>query len=93
VTEEKRERIREFARSIAEQEIELLPGVAETLAEISWRHHLILMTKGNRAEQADKLARSGLAPYFRGGGDSRREGSGSFPRRDPSPQLKRTAPG
>ncbi len=64
VTEEKRERIRGFARSIAEQEIELLPGVAETLAELSTRHNLILMTKGNRAEQADKLARSGLSPYF-----------------------------
>ncbi|MGO9325393.1 MAG: HAD family hydrolase [Terracidiphilus sp.] len=64
VTEEKRERIRGFARSIAEQEIELLPGVAETLADLSTRHHLILMTKGNQAEQADKLARSGLAPYF-----------------------------
>ena len=60
VTDEKRERIRGFARSIAEQEIELLPGVAETLAELATRHHLILMTKGNHAEQADKLARSGL---------------------------------
>jgi len=64
VTEERRERIRGFARTIAEQEIELLPGVAETLAELSGRHHLILMTKGNHAEQADKLARSGLASYF-----------------------------
>ncbi len=63
-TEEKRARIRGFARSIAEQEIELLPGVAETLAELAARHHLILMTKGNRAEQADKLARSGLAAHF-----------------------------
>ena len=62
VTEEKR--IREFARSIAEQEIELLPGVAETLEELASRHHLILMTKGNHAEQADKLARSGLAQHF-----------------------------
>jgi putative hydrolase of the HAD superfamily len=64
VTEEKRERIRAFARSIAEQEIELLPGVAETLAQLASRHRLILMTKGNHAEQADKLARSGLAQYF-----------------------------
>jgi putative hydrolase of the HAD superfamily len=63
VTEEKRERIRGFARSIAEQEIELLPGVAETLKELSSRH-LILMTKGDHAEQADKLARSGLAQHF-----------------------------
>lgn len=64
VTEENRERIRSFARSIAEQEIELLPGVSETLAELASRHRLILMTKGNHAEQADKLARSGLAPHF-----------------------------
>ena len=64
VTDEKRERIRGFARSIAEQEIELLPGVAETLGDLAGRHHLILMTKGNHAEQADKLARSGLAAYF-----------------------------
>ena len=63
-TEEKRERIRGFARAIAEQEIELLPGVAETLADLAGRHHLVLMTKGNHAEQADKLARSGLAPHF-----------------------------
>jgi putative hydrolase of the HAD superfamily len=64
VTDEKRERIRSFARSIAEQEIELLPHVAETLADLAARHRLILMTKGNRTEQADKLARSGLAPHF-----------------------------
>ena len=64
VTEEKKERIRGFARSIAEQEIELLPGVTDTLEQLASRHHLILMTKGDDAEQADKLARSGLAPYF-----------------------------
>ena len=64
VSDEKREQIRGFARTIAEQEIELLPGVAETLDELAGRHHLILMTKGVHAEQADKLARSGLAPYF-----------------------------
>jgi len=64
VTEEKRERIRGFASAIAEQEIELLPGVAETLADVATRHKLILMTKGDHAEQADKLARSGLATYF-----------------------------
>ncbi len=64
VTEEKRERVRGFAHAIAEQEIELLPGVAETLAELAARHRLILMTKGNRAEQADKLARSGLGKHF-----------------------------
>ena len=64
VTEHNIKRVRSFARSIAEQEIELLPGVAETLAELATRHRLILMTKGDRAEQADKLARSGLAAHF-----------------------------
>jgi putative hydrolase of the HAD superfamily len=64
MNEEKIERIEGFARAIAEQEIELLPGVAETLAELATRHRLILMTKGNHAEQADKLSRSGLASYF-----------------------------
>ena len=64
VTEENRERIRSFANSIAEHEIELLPNVEQTLVELASRHHLILMTKGNHAEQADKLARSGLAPLF-----------------------------
>jgi len=64
VDEKKKARIRSFASSISDAEIELLPGVAETLAELASRHHLILMTKGNRAEQADKLARSGLAPHF-----------------------------
>jgi putative hydrolase of the HAD superfamily len=58
------QRILSFARSIEEQEIELLPGVAETLAELAGRHRLILMTKGNQAEQADKLARSGLSELF-----------------------------
>jgi putative hydrolase of the HAD superfamily len=66
LTEEKRSRIVSFAQTIAEQEIELLPGVDETLADLALRHRLILMTKGNHAEQADKLARSGLAPHFAG---------------------------
>jgi len=65
-TEHQLAQIRSFARSIAEHEIELLPGVAELLPELASRHRLILMTKGSHAEQADKLARSGLAPYFSG---------------------------
>ena len=53
VTEEKCQSILGFARSIAEQEIELLPGVAEPLADLATRHHLLHMTKGHHAEQAD----------------------------------------
>ena len=63
-TEENRQRVRGIASLIAEQEIELLPGVAETLPELAARHRLILMTKGDHAEQAGKLAQSGLAAHF-----------------------------
>jgi putative hydrolase of the HAD superfamily len=64
VTTEKREKIRGFAEAIATQEIELLPEVEATLADLAKRHQLILMTKGNHAEQADKVARSGLRAHF-----------------------------
>lgn len=64
VSEESRQRVVSFAQTIADHEIELLPGVADSLADLAGRHKLILMTKGNQAEQADKLARSGLAPHF-----------------------------
>ena len=64
LTEEKRQRVESFAKTIADQEIELLPGVDATLAVLAKRHKLILMTKGNHAEQADKFARSGLRRYF-----------------------------
>ena len=64
LTNQRRRRIEGFAQTIAAQEIELLPGVEQALAQLATRHHLILMTKGNHAEQSDKLARSGLAPHF-----------------------------
>ena len=62
--DEKRCRVTGFAQSIAEQEIELLPDVDETLRDLATRHQLILMTKGDHAEQADKVRRSGLSGYF-----------------------------
>lgn len=64
LTPRARRRIESFAQAIADQEIELLPAVDVTLAELAARHRLILMTKGNHAEQADKLTRSGLAQHF-----------------------------
>jgi putative hydrolase of the HAD superfamily len=66
VTPEKHERILSFAQAIADQEIELLEGVAATLPILATRHKLILVTKGNQDEQLDKLARSGLAHHFAG---------------------------
>ena len=61
---ERRRRIVGFADSIAEQEIELLPQVEETLRDLATRHKLIMLTKGDLAEQADKVRRSGLAHHF-----------------------------
>ncbi len=64
VTEEHVTCIHGFTNIIHEHPIELLPGVAETLASLAQRHRLILMTKGDLAEQTGKLERSGLADYF-----------------------------
>jgi putative hydrolase of the HAD superfamily len=64
VTPEKRARIVSFAQSIADQEIELLAGVPATVADLATRHRCILVTKGDEAEQREKLRRSGLAGYF-----------------------------
>ena len=66
ITAEKHERLLSFAQSIAEQEIEVLPGVQPTLAELATRHRVILVTKGDPVEQRDKLNRSGLEPHFSG---------------------------
>jgi putative hydrolase of the HAD superfamily len=64
LTERDREHIRQFAHSVANAEITLLPGVAEALPRLAQQHRLMLVTKGNQAEQADKLSRSGLAHHF-----------------------------
>jgi putative hydrolase of the HAD superfamily len=64
LTEEKHRRIESFAQSIADQEIELLPDVATTLADLATRHRLIMVTKGDPDEQTSKLQRSGLRTHF-----------------------------
>ncbi len=66
VTPDKHERIVSFVDSIGTQQIELLPGVTETLTQLAGRHRLLLVTKGDLAEQHDKLERSGLRPFFSG---------------------------
>ncbi len=42
----------------------ILDGVPETLAYLAGRHRLILLTKGEAAEQAAKVERSGLQGFF-----------------------------
>src|SRR5271157_2059942 len=43
---------------------QILDGVPETLAYLTERHRLILFTKGEAAEQAAKVERSGLQAFF-----------------------------
>ena len=65
LTPQLRKQIHRFAFRIAENPVEIIPGIPETLAHLSRRnHHLILMTKGAPAEQASKIERSGLKEYF-----------------------------
>ena len=63
----RREMVQEIERMAAELEATppiILEGVPETLAYLSKHHRLILLTKGEPAEQAAKVERSGLQPYF-----------------------------
>ena len=64
ISPEKHARIAAFAESVSTQEIELLPDVEPTLRTLAGRHRLLLVTKGNREEQVDKLERSGLGALF-----------------------------
>lgn len=53
-----------LAEAILEAPLEIIPGVEETLADLSTRHDLTLFTKGHPGEQRMKVDRSGLARYF-----------------------------
>jgi putative hydrolase of the HAD superfamily len=56
--------IEELAAALVFDEIELMPGVAETLADLGNRHELVLLTKGDQAEQQRKIDASNLAHHF-----------------------------
>jgi len=58
------DRIEQFGGTIAGRPMQLLDGVEEALRQLALRNRLILFTKGDRAEQMDKVVRSGLSPYF-----------------------------
>ncbi len=59
------ETIHGFARTIAEQPVQMLPRIMETLEYLRERHHLILVTKGNFPEQSGKVERSGVKHFFK----------------------------
>jgi putative hydrolase of the HAD superfamily len=56
--------IDEHCAGIRRREMELLDGVEATLAALAARHRLVLFTKGDEADQRDKVTRSGLARWF-----------------------------
>jgi putative hydrolase of the HAD superfamily len=60
-----REAIARLTARLRWEELDLIPGVPETLAELGRRHDLLMLTKGEPAEQAQKIERSGLAHLFR----------------------------
>ena len=63
----RRETITKVTEMVAELERtppHILDGVPETLAYLTERHRLILFTKGQQAEQAAKVERSGLQRFF-----------------------------
>ncbi|HET9848804.1 MAG TPA: HAD family hydrolase [Candidatus Dormibacteraeota bacterium] len=53
-----------LARRIVREELELLPGVPQTLDVLKDRHRLLLFTKGELEEQRLKVERSRLADRF-----------------------------
>ncbi|MEU8683612.1 HAD family hydrolase [Streptomyces sp. NPDC048611] len=65
-TAEESARIAGWAAAFAGDRVELMPGVAETLAELARRHDLLLLTKGDAEEQRRKVTASGLTRHFRG---------------------------
>ena len=55
----------ELGREMLAHPVDLLDGVGETLAALSARHRLIVITKGDLRDQERKLAKSGVAEHFR----------------------------
>jgi putative hydrolase of the HAD superfamily len=56
--------IEQMAATLEATPPQILDGVPETLAYLAKHNRLILLTKGEPAEQAAKVERSGLQPYF-----------------------------
>jgi putative hydrolase of the HAD superfamily len=64
-TEAERAEITGLAAALADHDVELMPGVADALSALATRHDLLLLTKGQAAEQQRKIDASGLAHHFR----------------------------
>jgi putative hydrolase of the HAD superfamily len=58
-------KIMTFSKQMLNADIQLLDHVEETLADLSLKHDLMLITKGDTFEQEKKIARTGIAGYFK----------------------------
>jgi putative hydrolase of the HAD superfamily len=65
VQDEEIQQIRQFGEQIRTHPLQLLDGIQETLAYLSPRHDLVLLTKGDHDEQTFKVERSGIEQYFK----------------------------
>src|SRR5207302_643620 len=63
--EEDVEQVRRFGEQIRAQPLQLLEGVRETLAYLSPRHDLFLLTKRDSEEQKLKVTRSRIGDYLK----------------------------
>ncbi len=59
------QKIVDYAKEMLQAEIRPLEYVIETVAELSRSYPLMIITKGDLLDQQIKLARSGLAKYFK----------------------------
>ncbi|MFE4976185.1 HAD family hydrolase [Kitasatospora sp. NPDC056651] len=59
-------RIDALLTPLTSRDVELIPGVADTLAALAGRHQLLLLTKGDQGEQQRKVAESAIDHHFGG---------------------------
>jgi len=64
VSAEEIKTILDLGRNMLAHPVELLDGVADTLAALAGSHRLLVITKGDLRDQERKLAKSGLAAHF-----------------------------
>jgi putative hydrolase of the HAD superfamily len=65
ITGEALEDLIALAKQMLSEQVELFPGVHETLSRIARQHPVMLITKGDLLHQTSKLDRSGLRPFFK----------------------------
>lgn len=64
IRDEEMRQVRQFGEQIRAHPLQLMEGVNDTLAYLSTRHVLILVTKGDQEEQKLKVERSGIEHFF-----------------------------